>query len=324
MEEKKTNVEDLNLLDLIKLIGEWIASFFRLCINCVGKTLQLLYRHRFLCLIMVAIGIGSGFYFSSKSKRVYNVDGMVKLHGLRAHTILKMGEQLSHDASNSDKRNLSEKLDLDLSIVKKINSIEFFPVIDYNKDSIPNVIDFKRKHPLEDTVNVVMNDYVFIRFQLAKNTNQAKEIGEAIIKFINNTPLIYTSFSSHKKNLLERLTLCDIELKRLDSLANKTYFEEVKKQIQFNNNQLFVGNKFIQLFYGDQLKLQNIKARIYWELSILKTPLEVPAGFIVDPNPINGRLKMLLKGILFAFIISILISYILENRKRWIEFLKKN
>ncbi len=323
MKKEESNTQELNLLDLIILFGRWIKSFFKSLTKCTGKTLQLLYRHKFIFFSIVLIGIAGSFYTSRKSNRIYKVDGMIKLCGIKSHNLLKIGKQLSFDASNLDKRDISKKLKLSDSIVNKIQSIEFFPVIDYNKDSIPNVVDFKRKHPLDDTVNVVMDNHIFIRLKLRKNTTNGDKIGKSILNFINKQPTIQTSFLAYKKSLKERLDLCDIEIKRLDSLANKKYFEEPKRQIEFKYNQLLVGNNYTQLFYEHQLILQKVKSNINEELVNAVAPLIAPSGFIVDPHPVNGRLKTLFAGFLISLIISILISYIIENRKKWIEFLNK-
>ncbi len=320
MEETNSNIKEINLLELLRLIGKQIHLFFKLVLNGIGKSLQLLYRHKVLFLIILIIGICTGFYYSSKPKRIYKAQGMVRLYGVKSHTVSKLGEQLTADVYN--KKKLTERLMLDREVIESIEAIEFFPVIDYNKDSIPNTVDLDRKHPLTDTVNVIMNNYVFLQFKLRGGFVHAREVGNSIINYINRQSFVQNKYLSYKENLTERLNLCNVELKRLDSLSNETYFNDKPKQVQYTRNRLLVGDQHTQLFYEDQLILHKVKSQINTELLGMSTPLVVPSGFVVNPYPINGRLRMITRFSLLALIVSILVSYILENRRKWNNYLK--
>ncbi len=325
MKERDFNSKELNLLDLLKIISDKIVLLLKETKQCIGKTLQLAYRHKVLFGIMIILAIGIGLFRTRASQNIYTTDAMIKLYGVKAHTVIKMSEQLSLEARLLNKKRLAQRLNLHDSVVNKIISIHFYSMIDYNKNSIPNTVDFNRSHSLEDTVNVLMSDYVYLQFKLIQSTANAEEIGKAIVDFINQKPFIQSSFTSYKNNLTERLNLCNRELQRLDSLSNKKYFEKTQKQIELKNNQLLVGSNKVQLFYDDILELYGVKSKTKAKLLATTAPLKVTTGFIIDSNSMTWqrRLKIVAKIIILSLFLSLIMAFILENRKKWIDFLNQ-
>ncbi len=321
MDEKKTTNE-VNLIDILAAIWKWIVSAVKFIINVIGKVLQLLFRHKVLTLILLAACFAISQYFSRPSNRRYNVEGMAVLHGVQAKTIKQIGSQLSTSSSRFEVTSLGHKLGLRDSVAKKLGGVQFFDVIDYKKDSVPDVVDFNRNHSLTDTVNVVMPNYIYVRLIMA-GTNHVDEAGEAVLNFLNNNPIVQSEFETQKNIYEQQIALTDLEAKRLDSLALIKYFENEKPNIKFQNNQLLIGNQNIQLFYGDRLYLQRIRSEAQTRLSEAKAPIIIPSGFIINPKAVNGRMKNGMKGLIVGFALSLLIAFFLENYKKWIHFLNR-
>lgn len=318
MEEKTT--KELNLVDILAAIWGWIIRGVKYIIAFLGSVLQLLYRQKILTLCILVVAFAVSQYLARPSNRRYHVEGMATLYGVQAQTVIQVGNQLAKSSPRFEETSLSRKLELPDSITQKLAGVEFFRVIDYQKDSIPDVVDFSRNHSLSDTTNVLMNNYLYMRLTTI-GTKYSNEIGEAVLKYINDNPKIKKDYITTRKSLEEEIFIANAEISRIDSLAKKKYFEESKTNVRFDNNQLLVGNHYTQLFYGDMFRVQDIKAKAERKLENASSPVVVASGLIVDPNPENGRMKNGAKGLLIGLLLSVAMSFIVENLKTWIRFL---
>lgn len=319
---KNSNTKEINLVDILSIIGRGIKSFFLGLVRLVGRLAQLLYRHIILTSILVLLAIVIGQYLSRPSNRVYKVGAMGKLYGAKTHTVLEIGEQLSKTSPIYSNSTLEEKLGLPQAIVEKIKKIDFFRVIDYQRDSIPDRVDFDKNHSLNDTVNTLMENYIYVQFEI-RDVEHIDKIGHEIEHYLNTNPTLQEGYRTYTDGLIERIELCRTEIKRLDSVADKSYFEDRIKQLQFQNNQLLVGNQHLQLFYYDQLKLQEIKSNTEQMLVKATSPIVFPAGFVLDPHPVNGRVTNGIKSIVIGLALSLLLSLCIENYGRWLAFLRR-
>lgn len=318
MEEK--NTKEVNLLDILIAVWNWAVKAVMFVISLIGKTLQLLFRHKILVIILMLAAFAISQYFARPSNRNYNVDAMAVLYGVQAKTVMQVGNQLSTSSPRFEMTSLAHKLGVSDSVSKKIGAVQFFNVIDYKTDSVPDKVDFDNKHSLSDTVNVRMRDYVYIRLKM-HGMDHAQEVGESVLNYLNNNEAIKAEYETWKKTLEQKIFVAYKEAKRIDSVANIKYFEETKPNIRFDNNRLLIGNQQTQLFYGDMFYLHKNITESEGKLAEAKTPIVVPSGFIINPNATNGRVKKGVEGLIVGFVLSILLAFFLENYKKWIKYL---
>ena len=168
---------------------------------------------------------------------------------------------------------------------------------------------------------MVMN-YIYMRIKV-KGTRHAQAIGEAMLKYLNTNVTIQNQYNVFKAQLNEKIVLCDAEMLRLDSLAKITYFRDKKPEIKFESNKLLIGNNEVQLFYNDLLNLQANKAQAMAQLEVAKQPVVIPSGFVINPNSVNGRVKLGVYSLFIGLIISTILGYYIENRKKWLKYLQE-
>jgi len=77
------------------------------------------------------------------------------------------------------------------------------------------------------------------------------------------------------------------------------------------------------LFYEDLLSIQKAKSKAEIQLIDFKQPLDLLSGFVVIRTPINGNLKYGLISLLIGYIVSLLVSALLENRKGIVKYFKR-
>ena len=317
------NTKEINLMDVFIAIGKWLRKIIVGLIKYIGKLLQLSFRHKVLIICVLLVSVVIGQYLSRPSARKYKVEGMCQLNGVDASTVMEIGKQLSFSSPLFLSTSLSRKLSIPDSVAKKVTAIELFPVIDYQHNGVPDLVDFNRNHSLIDSINVLMKNYVYIRI-LMIGTDHVQEVGNAVLNYINSNEKAKKDFNVKRAQLTEQINMCNLEIARIDSLANITYFKDKKPEIKFENNKLLLGNSEIQLFYKNLLELLDTKAIAQSKLENAINPIVNPSGFLINPSPVNSPLKYGVFSLVIGLILGLILGFIIENTRKWLIFLQKN
>jgi len=246
---------------------------------------------------------------------------MVVLYGSKTQTVKEICKQLENTSPANKLTSLGAKLALPDSIAKNVVEIRSFYVIDYLKDEVPDKIDFDDNHSLTDTMNVRMSDRFYLQIK-TKNIAQMPKVQAAIQNFFNTNAILRLKFDISKAELANQIQICNKELKRIDSLAQVSYFKEKDNQIQFEKNKLLLGEQKKQLFSDELLHLQDIKTYSQSKMGDFVQPVQLPSGFVVNPIPLNGRVKYGIFSLLIGFAIAVILAGIKENLKNITGYLK--
>jgi len=319
---EENNTKEINLLQLITLFFNWLKKVLIGLINAISYIIRLSYRNMIIVIIVITISIIIGQYLARPSARTYNAEGMVMLYGTESQTVKEVCKQLENSLASNKQISLATKLSLPDSVAKNIVQVQSFYVIDYLKDKTPDKIDFDNNHSSTDTLNLRMKDRLYFRLKIRKISQMAK-IENAIVNYLNNNLVLKTEFVNHKNEFVQQIKICDLELQRIDSLAKVSYFKNNNQQMSFENNKLIVGEQKKQLFYDDLLRLQSIKTYAQIRLSEFIHPVEIPSGFVINPTPLNGRVKYGVLSLFFGFVIGIVIAGLKENIKNINSYFKK-
>ena len=82
-----------------------------------------------------------------------------------------------------------------------------------------------------------------------------------------------------------------------------------------------MGEQKKQLFYNDILSLQELRNINTNSLVLYKKPVDFPAGLIVNPVPINGRIKYGVYSIFIGSLLALIMVYLIDNLKKIINYL---
>lgn len=320
MDEK--NTKEINLLDLIKMFNAWVVKVSKSFINFILYLLKAGYRKKYLTLTLIVLCFAIGEYMARPSNRQYSAEAMASLYGVDAFTMKEIAGQLEQSRADNQYSSLSTKLLLPDSIAKNIVSFNSFYVIDYLNDSTPDMVDFANNHSLEDTLNVRMKDKIYFRL-ITRNISQVPQVEKAILNFFNSQPIVQLKYTAQRNELKGKIDISVAEMQRLDSLAKISYFKDTEKQLKWSKDRLIVGEQQKQLFYGDMLFLQKVKSEAESELLTSKQPIVLPSGFVVNPFPMNGRLKYGIYGVLIGLALGLTLAACLEQLQKVIQFFKK-
>jgi len=320
MEEKKQN--EINLLDLMQMFFRGLKKCGVSLLNLLGNTLRLLYRHKTLTCIVLAIGIAFGYYSGRPANRVFHAEAMAILNGSVAQTVKEVSRQLENASQLSDFTSLSAKLDLPDSIARNIISIESFYVIDFLADGTPDKVDFSHRHSWTDTLNVRARNRLFFRVR-TRDVSQLPVFEEAFLNHFNTNSQLLGAFNARKGNLVQEIQILNSELVRLDSLAEISYFEAfTNQQIVFRENALLVGEQRKQMLHREFAIVQDRKTWRELEFAHFTAPVVLPTGFIVSPQPEKGRIRYMATYFFIGLVVAISLSLFIEHRKRILNYLQ--
>jgi len=317
---EEINSKEVNLLQLITLFFNWLKKIGKSILNFIGYLARLSFRHKIIVIASILVCLSISYYLSRPSARIYKAEAVAMLYGVETQTAKEISKQLETSVSSNTLYSLSSKLSLPDSITKNIIEINSFYVIDYLKDGVADIVDYKNNHSLTDTLNLRMKDRFCLQIKF-KNMNQVPVIQAAILNYFNNNEVMKKQFNIRKSEIIKQINICDIELQRIDSLAKISYFKDTDKQLRFDKDKLLIGEQKKQLFFDDLLRLHDIKAYSEYRLTDFTQPMILPSGFVVSPNPENGRLKLEILGVFFGLLIGMFISGLIESFNKIIAFL---
>lgn len=319
---EENNSKEINLIDLLLSFFGWLKKIGIGFLNLLGNTLRLLFRHKILNFLILIFCIALGFYMGRSSKREYRAEAMAILNGSIAQTVKEVARQLESSSALGDFTTLSSKLSLPDSVTNNITEIASFYVIDFLNDSTPDMVDFKNKHSLEDTLNVRMPNRLYFRIK-TRNVSQIPAFETAFLNYFNTDERLVREYNIKKDNLSHEIQLLDSEMNRIDSMAKLLYFRDQEPQVQMNYNRLLVGEQKKQLFYKDLINLQENKLKKEMEFVNFTEPVVLPTGFIVNTRHENGRMRYTIISCLIGLGFAILLSLLIENRKCIFNYLSK-
>ncbi len=318
---KNNDTKELNLVQVIQLTFGWIANLIRKFFVFLGKLLQLSYKHWYVFLLFVALGILGGLYFSQKSKLKYRAGTTVYVSYSKTFLVKEIFDKLKANPAYHETLSLANKLNIPDSVAGNILKMEYFNIIDFTNDASQDVVDFKGKHPLTDTINVVMDDRLYLQIE-TKNPSQISIFQEALLEYLNSNPRLIHEFEAKQQRHLDIVEFSAKEIRRLDSLANISYFKETSySPLNIERDMLIIGEQKKPLFYNDILGL--IKEKDYSQryLNVAKKPVYITDGFAVE-GPLNPRIKLLIYGLLIGIAAGLISSFIFEHLKTIGKFLQ--
>lgn len=311
---EKTTPEELSLIQIIAQFFQWLKKISLSLIRFVGKLIQLSVKHWAVFLIALAVNVAGSLYLSRSAARKYKAETTLHIAFTDAAIVNEMIDQLANSLNDNKNLSLASKLDIPDSVGINIQKIKHFDVIDYLDDETANIVDFKRKHDLTDTTNVVMNNRVYLQL-ITKKPNQLKLVHDAMINYFNSNPYLITEFEFNIKSQVKAIELIDKEMNRIDSMATLDYFKNEKRaEIGLEGYKMVLGEQKKPIYSEDLLKLTDNRHFRQNLIDTNKQPVYTTTGFIVS-GPINDRVRYLAFGLVLGVIAGMISAFVFDNRQ---------
>ncbi len=318
---QKQTTDEIDLLELFNRMGQSVKRGFTWFLNLILNFLLLLVRKSLWILTFSIIGLIIAYLLYQNTKRYYSSE-MIAISNSTSNTILVSSVNLLNDIFIQKNYSIAANyLDIDLSRVKDIKSINAFYAIDINRDGLPDYFDYKQKYNPKDTTIKRLDNYFVVRLEVY-DENVFDQVRNGIKNYIYKNKFIIDNNNERirqNKILIEKI---EGEINRLDSLQKVEYFEIPKMQ-KANASQMVVLNEKERKLYHDQkLSLERERLILERDLNINNEPITIVQDFTPLSKAENPYSKYAIIGIYFA-LIGFITSLIWQYKKRLIDLIFK-
>lgn len=312
------NDRDMNLFDLIVLCCKAVGRFVRCCVRFLGNMLRLSWRCWYIVLPVVLLALVVALYWSRPANRMYQAGAMVHLNGVHANDVKQQWEKLAKATPMrvSEEQSLEQLLQIPDSEAVALSRFVCYNVIDLKHDSVPDIVDFHNRHNLADTVDVVMDDYLYLQFRTSR-PSRATEIGQAALAFLNGNPLMQQKFLNYRSALQQEVSFCQQQIEMMDSLTYDFYFNQATdKQFLYSQGpSVLIGRRELRMLHSQIFEL--FKASMYREYpySIAQAPVVPVTGFTINPRAVNGLVRCSVWAVILGYIVGCILALCVDKRK---------
>ena len=301
---KKPENSEMTFLELLSVISSGMKKGCQGLLNAFLKFIRFIYKNVVLIFSFTILFIVLGITLHYVMPEKYSAVGTLSIHGSPANLVKEI---LAKEKSHFEKDGIT-----------KINPYYY---VDIKKDGIPDYVYFKYDKKLASDTNAqIMNDCLFLEIDFL-NIESSNTTEEKIANVLNNNPLLIKNFDFYQHSIQEDLDACIKEIHRLDSLSNKTYFENSYADIQVSGGVLSLGRTTIQLFHEDIFKLQERKTELANKIRELESPVNFPAGITIDQKSVRGMKNFIVVFALAGFFVGVFVALFYKNRKRISTFM---
>ena len=283
---------------------------------------RLTYRYWWIVLTLMLLAVAAAMYYTRRGNQTYKVNAVAFLNGPTIRQFEQAYEPLRFGKMLPDELPLKEMIK-----AHKVKAFETYRVIDCLGDSVADYVDFKRKSTPTDTVKVQMQDRICLQFRVKyRDLDLIPDVEHDVLAFLNANDAMQQTFEVYRRNLTDMVAFNHSQLVKLDSLTTHYYFHShpgAEPVSTIASGLVFMGDWRVHLFLGE---IYGHQAHSNWDdlkLQRATAPVVLENHFVVDPKPVNGRLKFLVLFVFLAWIGGCCLAGLLQNRKAICAWLKQ-
>ncbi len=321
MEHKETSLFDF-IYAACKACGRGINRI--ICL--LSRMIRLSWRKAYIVLPLLILGLAAGIYWTRPENRKYKVEAVLILNGPTEFDVAQalMPIEFAVDANMSETQNLQNLLQLEPEIARVTTRFEHFPVIDFRHDSVPDMIDYKRSHKRSDTLDIVMDNRIAVRFR-TKNINSVPTVQQNLLQYLNSQPQIQAAFEAKKADIERFAEFCRVQTEVLDSFIVEFYFNQgtgSQNKVRPWSPGLVVGSREVQAMHNDMFELLERRKQVTHELSLMTAPVVLDSNFALNPEPVRNPHIWRILFMLAGWIAGAVLAWLIEDRKNILAWLR--
>ena len=311
----------MNFWDLCVVCANAIGRACAACGRLLAHMLRLTYRYWWIVLTIVALAVAAALYYTRPSNITYKVNAVALLNGPTIQQFEKAFAPVQTMMTNPDAPIYT------YSKEKTASAFAMYRIVDCLHDGVADYVDFGRKSSPTDTVKVQMQDRVCLQFRMkARNLEHLSAVEEALMSYLNSNEAMQQAYAAYLPNLQEEVAFNHRQAAKLDSLTSAYYFGNVAavNPVQTDGKGMhFYGDRRIHLFLNEIYKQQQHLRMGDYRMQLATAPVTLENHFVIDPNPVNGRMKNVLLFFLLGWIGGCLLAELIDQRKAICAWLKQ-
>jgi len=311
---KNVNNDEIDIFEFVNRIG----AVLRKWANAIGRAILIttvfLIKRWIPLSLTIIVGLLISYTLKELSPSVYTSDLVFRNNAVDNEQIIAYVNRIR---SIADKSVLSEALNISKETSDNIISIGAFWVIDLNRDSIPDKVDYANNHNVHDTVNVRMKDRFNVQARL-KSLQDLNTVRDGLIYYINNNQFFQEKNRIRLNQLSEKIDRMNIDISRIDSLQKVKYFEETRQVQSSGQIVLNQAQNQMQLLHKDINDLMKEKHLLETEMNVYNQIVTVLNDFTI-PVVRTNNLYFFAKKVLPTMFIPVLLILIFIARRAAIK-----
>jgi len=320
---RKAGDGEIDLLNLLRRMVIAIGSMFKAIGQAILFLIVFVLRRWLVFGLCLIAGIGLSYIAKISSDPLYYSNMVLRSNRIPNADLISYINQLHTYCIEDNKSALADALSLDTNLVKDINDIKSHWIIDLGYDSIPDLVDYKNKHDVLDTINVRMNDRINVRIKISSYKNLPL-IRDGLISFINKDSLFKQLNRIRLQQDQELLTALNIDILQLDSLRKVKYFEETRAKLPKDGGQMvFLQEPRTQLVYEDKYPLYDKKQLLEADITLYRDVVTIISDFSVSLKRKNGLVHYAIIIVPVVFILTLIITLLIVYRGKVKEVFNK-
>jgi hypothetical protein len=320
---REINDNEIDLLDLFRRIGRTLEKWIRAIIKGFLVSIVFLLRNSVTLIFSILLGIGLSYALKWSSKPFFESEITLRSNTVPNSEMIAYINKLAILREEKNYKGMAEFLNTTSENARKIKRIDACWVIDRNRDSIPDFVDYRNQHNVYDTLNIRMKDRFVIKVAL-NDPQVLSQIRDGILFSVKNNPVFGQKNEFRIKEIDELRKRLIYDIIQLDSLQKVKYFEETRNKLPEKGGQIvFLQEQKTQLVYGDIYSLYQRKQVLDREKDLYPDILTVISDFYQPLKRHNSGsyYGKVIIPLCFGLTLILLIAH--RNRKKLREIYKK-
>lgn len=344
--EKKDTPQEIDLIELFSRMGNGIGNLFTRFFNLIGLIILWLFnasiaslkfglKNSFIILLFAALGLGVGKYSVHKTEPHYKTNAIIQTFTIESSNLIEYTNNLRDISESRDSLALAEVLNITPEEAASIMAIEAFWLIDKNQDGVADEIDYENEFEPDSINNWEKINNRFLVQLLIFNPEQVSTIQDKFEAYLNTYPRLEQITAVKRKNLQSEIKRIDSELDILDSLKQYEYFIKDKEKLKQNIGIIPLDKIMLsaateeeqptRLLHDITLGLEEQNQRNFATLELETEPFKFISKFVNVNQPVNieKEYHVSIKYIIYGLLLGIIVSLLLRNMKKVIQFIKE-
>ena len=281
MENNQKEIDLFYVSDRIKgIINYWIVLAY--------SAITFLKKAWWLILIVLAAGVGYGYYLESKADPAKEARTLLRINFDAVNYVYSVVENLN---SNFPEQNVVFSEDKDINReLSKIVALELVPVIDikdildrYDQDDrrLENILrnaefSFDDEAEFAEISETFRSEYYYHQLSIVAASSADEKTVEALIKFINQAPILMELKEASVANMQERIADTEETIDQINMVLEKYKIEDASGLN--SGSQLYVVDNF------DISKVFSTKVDLLGQLDDMKRDFVYAKDVVINVN----------------------------------------
>lgn len=328
--ENNEQQEEMNIFQVMNRVGRAIGGFFKSIFSYIGEFCRLMYKYKIVFLVLFVFAVGSlAVYLRRESKAAYAQMHVVINDG-NMFVYENLINQLNGYLVTRQVDGLANALGITSELASKLQSFRYKHVIDENKDSIADWVDYTDAVGCGDSI--VMKNQFILQVRMT-SLDDCAEVQKSLVSYFSKNDYLASLNIARLASLEEREWMFHNALLNVDSLQKVDFFSKdphYKMEFASKNEEdkpLLTTKR--EMYYDHLKNLFDINEKIAVDLSANLEVVTIVSD--LQPCRVYGLADysyvMFVKspmGKMFIGIVVIILALVLfDRRKRVLKYLKE-